>query len=144
MARGLSMPHSPRWHDGRLWVLESGTGQLALVDHAGRRQTVAEVPGFARGLAFAGRYAFVGLSKIRKTSAMDGVPLAARRDELKCGVAVVDPASGRVVGLLEFLSAVKEIFDVQLLPGSRFPEVIGFQQDTIQHTFVVPPTPRGD
>jgi uncharacterized protein (TIGR03032 family) len=138
--RGLSMPHSPRFHDGRLWVLESGTGQLVLVDAAsGQRQTVAELPGFARGLAMWGPYAFIGLSKIRKTSAMDGVPLAERREELKCGVAVVDLRSGQIMALLEFQSAVEEIFDVQLLPGLRFPEVIGFQQETIQNTFVVPP-----
>ena len=133
------MPHSPRWHDGRLWLLESGTGQLVLVDPAtGQRQTVAELPGFARGLALVGPYAFVGLSKIRKTSAMDGVPLAERREQLKCGVAVVDLRSGQVIAFLEFQTAVEEIFDVQLLPGLRFPEVIGFQQETIQHTFVVP------
>src|SRR5262249_37549456 len=24
ISRGLSMPHSPRWHDDRLWLLESG------------------------------------------------------------------------------------------------------------------------
>jgi uncharacterized protein (TIGR03032 family) len=140
VTRGLSMPHSPRWHDGRLWLLESGTGQLVLVDQAtGRRQRVAELPGFARGLALSGPYAFVGLSKIRKTSAMDGVPLAERREQLKCGVAVVDLRNGQVIGMLEFQTAVEEIFDVQLLPGLRFPEVIGFQQETIQHTFVVPP-----
>jgi uncharacterized protein (TIGR03032 family) len=136
------MPHSPRWHDGRLWLLESGTGQLVLVDPAtGRRQGIAELPGFARGLAISGPYAFVGLSKIRKTSAMDGVPLAQRREQLKCGVAVVDLRRGQVIALLEFQTAVEEIFDVQLLPGLRFPEVIGFQQETIQHTFVIPPVP---
>ena len=86
-----------------------------------------------------GPYAFVGLSKIRTTSAMDGVPLAERREQLKCGVAVVDLRSGQVIALLEFQTAVEEIFDVQLLPGLRFPEVIGFQQETIQHTFIVPP-----
>jgi uncharacterized protein (TIGR03032 family) len=139
ITHGLSMPHSPRWHDGRLWLLESGTGQLVLVDLAtGHRQPVAELPGFARGLALAGPYAFVGLSKIRPTSAMDGVPLAGRRERLKCGVAVVDLRNGRVIALLEFQTAVEEIFEVQLLPGLRFPEVIGFQQETIQHTFVVP------
>jgi uncharacterized protein (TIGR03032 family) len=133
------MPHSPRWQDDQLWLLESGTGQLVLVDPAtGRRQRVAELPGFARGLAMVGPYAFVGLSKIRGGSAMDGVPLAERREPLKCGVAVVDLRSGQVTASLEFLTAVEEIFDVQLLPGSRFPEVIGFQQETIQHTFVVP------
>ncbi len=142
IARGLSMPHSPRLHDGRLWLLESGTGQLVLVDPAtGRRQTVAALPGFARGLALCGPYAFVGLSKIRATSAMDGVPLAERREQLKCGVAVVDLRSGQGIALLEFQTAVEEIFDVQLLPGVQFPEVLGFQKETLHHTFIVPPNP---
>ncbi len=140
VSHGLSMPHSPRWHDGRLWLLESGTGRLVLIDRdGGRRQVVAQLPGFARGLAFAGPYAFVGLSKIRATSAMDGVPLADRRNELKCGVAVVDLHAGRLTALLEFQTAVEEIFDVQLLAGLRFPEVVGFQKEAVQHTFVVPP-----
>src|SRR5439155_4277799 len=66
VTRGLSMPHSPRLHDRRLWLLESGTGQVVLVDPAtGRRRTVAALPGFTRGLALCGPYAFVGLSKIR-------------------------------------------------------------------------------
>src|SRR5439155_22098912 len=47
VVRGLSMPHSPRWHDGRLWLLESGNGRLVRVDAAsGRGQTVATLPGF--------------------------------------------------------------------------------------------------
>lgn len=100
---------------------------------------MTELPGFARRLAFAGPYAFVGLSKIRPTSAMDGVPLAERRDQLKCGVAVVDLRTGRAIAFLEFQTAVEEIFDVQLLPGLRFPEVVGFQKETVQHTFIVPP-----
>lgn len=139
VSRSLSMPHSPRWHAGRLWLVESGTGRLLTIDPVtGRREPVAEVPGFARGLALHGTYAFVGLSRIRATSAMDGVPLGARRDLLKCGVAVVDIAAGHVCGMLEFQSAVEEIFDVQLLGGFQFPEVMGFQKDTLQHTFVVP------
>jgi uncharacterized protein (TIGR03032 family) len=136
---GLCMPHSPRWHDGRLWLLESGTGRLVLIDLAnGRQHIVTELPGFARGLAFAGPYAFVGLSKIRATSAMDGVPPAERREQLKCGVAVVDLRSGQSSALLEFQTAVEEIFDVQLLPGLRFPEVVGFQKETVHHTFIIP------
>jgi uncharacterized protein (TIGR03032 family) len=140
VTRGLSMPHSPRWHDGKLWVLESGTGGVALVDQAtGQCETVTTLPGFTRGLATLGPYAFVGLSKIRATSAMDGVPLAERRDSLKCGVAALDLRHGGLIGLLEFQTAVEEIFDVQLLPGHGFPEIIGFQHETINHTFVVPP-----
>lgn len=140
---GLSMPHSPRWHDGQLWVLESGTGSVMLVDHVtGSRETVATLPGFTRGLAIASHYAFVGLSKIRATSAMDGVPLAQRRGQLQCGVAVIDLRSGHNVAILEFQTAVEEIFDVQILPGLRFPEIVGFQQETVHHTFIVPPVPQ--
>ncbi|HQU44581.1 MAG TPA: TIGR03032 family protein [Pirellulales bacterium] len=139
VARGVSMPHSPRLHDGRLWVLESGTGRLLLVGPATSRwETVAEVPGFARGLAFAGDYAFIGLSKIRETSTFGGLPIAERLNELKCGVAVVDLPRGQVIGMLDFHTAVEEIFDVQLLLGLRFPDVIGFQKEAVHHTFVVP------
>jgi len=104
----------------------------------GKCQTVAELPGFTRGLAVAGPYAYIGLSKIREKSAMTGVPLTERQEQLKCGVAVVDLRTGRLVAMLEFQTAVEEIFDVQLLPGVRFPEVIGFQKETIQNTFIVP------
>jgi uncharacterized protein (TIGR03032 family) len=141
MAGDLSMPHSPRLHDGRLWVLESGTGGLLCLDPVSRRRDqVVELPGFTRGLALQGQYAFIGLSKIRETSSFGGLPLAARRAALQCGVAVVDLRRGQVVAGLEFQTAVEEIFDVQLLCGVCFPEVIGFQKDTLQHTFVVPAT----
>ena len=69
---------------------------------------------------------------------MDGVPLAQRREQLKCGVAVVDLRSGQNIAVLEFQTAVEEIFDVQLLPGLRFPELVGFQKETLHHTFIVP------
>jgi uncharacterized protein (TIGR03032 family) len=140
VAAGLCMPHSPRWHGGKLWVLESGTGTLRQIDRTTGAPNVvtAALPGFARGLAIYGPYAFIGLSKIRPTSAMDGVPLAERRAALKCGIAVVDLRTGGVVATVDFQTAVEEVFDVQVLAGNRFPEVLGFQQETIQHTFVVP------
>jgi len=139
IARALCMPHSPRWYEGCLWILDSGKGRLATVElETGRIQTMAELPGYARGLAFVGRYAFVGLSQIRETSTFGGMPIAEKRGELKCGVWVVDIKSGQTVATLEFQAAVEEIFDVQLLPGLRFPAVIGFQKEAIQNTFVVP------
>jgi hypothetical protein len=43
------MPHSPRWHAGKLWVLNSGAGELQVVDpKTGQRDTVARLPGYAR------------------------------------------------------------------------------------------------
>jgi uncharacterized protein (TIGR03032 family) len=145
VADGFCMPHSPRWHGGALVVLDSGTGTLTRVDPAtGKRDVVAaDLPGFARGLGVCGHYAFIGLSKIRPTSAMDGVPLAERRAELKCGVVVVDLRTGGTVAFAEFQTAVEEVFDVQVLTGSRFPEVLGFQKEAVQHTFVIPPGAGG-
>jgi uncharacterized protein (TIGR03032 family) len=125
VARGFAMPHSPRVHSGRVWLLHSGAGQLVLIDPAsGKTQTVTELPGYTRGLAMHDRFAFVGLSKIRETSTFGGMPIAERQPELKCGVGVVDLTSGRLVGHLEFVTGVEEIFDVQVLPA-RCPVLSG-------------------
>jgi uncharacterized protein (TIGR03032 family) len=125
VSAGLSMPHSPRWHDGRLWVLESGRGQLVVVDPAtGARPDVAEVPGFARGLTFAGRYALVGLSRVREHT-FDGLPLTRDRTEpLQCGVWIVDTVTGEIAGHLAFTGFVQEIFEVTVLAGLRYPELV--------------------
>ena len=56
IAAGLSMPHSPRWHEGELWLLESGAGTIGLIEsRSGRYRPVLELPGFTRGFDFAGR-----------------------------------------------------------------------------------------
>ncbi len=126
VVRGLSMPHSPRLHDGRLWLLDSGHGRLVTADVArGTVETVAELPGYTRGLALLGPWAFIGLSKIRETSTFGGLPIAERRGSLSCGVAVVELMTGRQVALLEFHTGVEEIFDVQVLPGVRSPVLSG-------------------
>jgi uncharacterized protein (TIGR03032 family) len=126
VVRGLCMPHSPRFSQGRLYLVDSGTGRLVVADVArGKIETVAAVPGFARGLAIHGSLAFVGLSRIRPTSNMTGLPIADHPERLKCGLAVVDLARGQTVAGLEFASPVDEIFDVQLLPGVRRPYLAG-------------------
>ncbi|HUT93241.1 MAG TPA: TIGR03032 family protein [Thermoguttaceae bacterium] len=120
VARGFAMPHSPRVHRGKVWLLDSGRGQLVRVDPAdGRAETVAQLPGYTRGLAFCDQLALIGLSRIRETSTFGGVPIAEDREKLKCGVAVVDLETGRTVATLEFKSGVEEIFDVGVLPGAR-------------------------
>ncbi|MCA9127661.1 MAG: TIGR03032 family protein [Planctomycetales bacterium] len=126
IARGLAMPHSPRVNAGRLFVLDSGRGQLVHVDRSnGHCESVVQLPGYTRGLAVHGNTAFVALSKIRETSTFGGVPIAEQRDQLKCGLAVIDLAAGRTVATFEFQSGVDELFDVQVLPGIRFPAISG-------------------
>lgn len=135
---GLSMPHSPRWHDGKLWVLQSGLGTLSTVDlTSGAVTQVAELPGFTRGLAFIGRYALIGLSQVRE-SVFTGLPITSRADERNCGVWVVDTHTGAIVGMLRFEGAVQEIFDVKVLSGVTWPTIVT-DQEVLGSTFVLPP-----
>ncbi|MFQ6048485.1 MAG: TIGR03032 family protein, partial [Phycisphaerae bacterium] len=140
IAQGLSMPHSPRWHDDRLWIEESGEGSLATVDQAtGKLQLVARLPGFTRGLDFFGPLAFVGLSQIRQSALFSGIPITERLQERVCGVYVVDLRSGKTLALLRFEDQVQEIFAVQVLPGIRFPELIHDDRaEQIANSWVVP------
>ncbi len=121
---GLSMPHSPRWYEGRLWLLESGTGALCVADlQTGTVEVVAKLPGFTRGLVLVDGVAFVGLSQVRESATFGDLPLTRSLPERQCGVWMVDLRSGSVSGYLRFDDLVQEIFDVALLSGVRFPEI---------------------
>jgi len=139
ICRGLSMPHSPRWYQDRLWVLESGNGSLATVDlDTGRVETVAELPGFTRGLTFYGPYALVGLSQVRESAVFSGISLTERVSERNCGVWIVDIRSGQVAGFLRFEDAVQEVFAVSILPGLRFPDVLAATDQAVGISYALP------
>jgi uncharacterized protein (TIGR03032 family) len=126
LARGLSMPHSPRWYAGRLWICESGAGTFGFIDAStGKYEPVAATPGFTRGLDFAGPFAFVGLSQVRESAVFSGISITERlaENERTCGVCVIDLRSGQVVALLRFETAVQEVFAVTLL-ARHYPELI--------------------
>jgi uncharacterized protein (TIGR03032 family) len=140
LCRGLSMPHSPRWRGGRLWVCESGSGTLGTVDlDSGRYEAVATAPGFTRGLDFAGQLAFVGLSQVRESAIFSGIPITQRLapEERTCGICVVDLRRGEPIALLKFQSGVREIFAVAVLPR-RFPDLINEDDKLLENSFVVP------
>lgn len=130
---GLSMPHSPRLHQGRLWLLDSGTGTLGLVE-GWRFQPVGFCPGYARGLAFAAGHAVVGLSLPRERT-FAGLPLdealRARNAAPRCGLAVFDLASGDMAHWVRIEGVVRELYDVAALPGIRRPSAIGFRTDEV-------------
>ncbi len=143
VARGLSMPHSPRLYDGRLWVLESGTGRVCTVDPAsGKVEVVAELPGFTRGLDFAGPLAFIGLSQVRETAVFSGLPICAPGRERQCGVWVLNIKTGETVAFLRFTGSVQEVFSVQLLPVN-FPELINEDHELLAGAFYLPPEAVG-
>jgi uncharacterized protein (TIGR03032 family) len=137
--QGLAMPHSPRWYDGRLWLLNSGTGELLRVDlERGRSEVVCRLPGYLRGLCFRGPYALVGLSKIRERHIFGGLPVQERCEKLLCGVAVVDLRSGREVGFFEFTAGCEELYDVAFLPGVHRPMILNLQKPEVRQAITNP------
>ena len=132
---GLSMPHSPRMHMGELWVLNSGTGELGVVKlpDGGKRYAKGSFeprvfcPGFLRGLAFRGKFAFVGLSKPRYKR-FEGLALDQRLNDADaepwCGVQVIDLEKGACVDWLRIDGAVAELYDVAVIPGFKCPMAV--------------------
>jgi uncharacterized protein (TIGR03032 family) len=131
VCEGLSMPHSPRWADGRLWLLNSGTGYLGTVDFDTRR-FVPQVfcPGFLRGLAIKNGFAAIGLSKPRNQR-FDGLELQKNLEqkdsEAWCGVQIVDLRSGSVVEWVRLDGPVTELFDVTFIDEVTCPMALGQQ-----------------
>jgi uncharacterized protein (TIGR03032 family) len=142
VAAGLSMPHSPRVHRGRLWLLNSGAGTLGSVDPAsGTFVPLTFCPGYLRGLAFAGDYAVVGLSRPRHDKTFGGLALEeelARRDAApRCGLQVIDLRSGDTAHWVRVEGMVTELYDVAVLPGVTRPTALGFKTEEIRRTIAV-------
>ncbi|MBP6057085.1 MAG: TIGR03032 family protein [Nitrosomonas sp.] len=139
---GLSMPHSPRWYNGRLWLLNSGTGEFGYVDlESGRFESLCFCPGYMRGLSFHGDFALVGLSKPRHNKTFSGLALDAnlksRNAEARCGVQVIDLRTGDVVHWLRMEGVVEELYDVVALPHVRRPMALGFKTDEIRRVLSI-------
>ena len=142
VATGLSMPHSPRWYQGKLWLLNSGTGEFGQIELAtGKFEPVAFCPGYLRGLAFAGDFAIVGLSQSRGNKTFAELPLEgqlqARQAKPRCGLSVIDLRSGDVVHSLRIEGIVEELYDVVVLPQVRQPQAIGIRSDEIRRVLSV-------
>lgn len=139
VAGGLSMPHSPRVYRDKLWVLNSGTGELGWIEPAARAgdaklHVLAFCPGFVRGLAFHGKFAFVGLSKPRYER-FEGLALDKRLTETDsepwCGVQVIDLDTGTCVHWFRIDGPVGELYDLGVVPGVVRPMALGFATNEI-------------
>ena len=143
LAKNLSMPHSPRWYRDTLWVLNSGSGEFGKIDiSTGTFVPVCFCPGYARGLAFCGDFALIGLSKPRNKTfsglALDDA-LKAHDVDARCAIIVVDLRTGDLVHSLKIGGLITELFDVVTLPGIQRPSAIGIVSDEIRRMISVPP-----
>ncbi len=112
IARGLTRPHSARLHQGRVWVDNSGYGELGFIED-GAFVPVTRLPGWTRGLCFHGRIAFVGTSRVlpRFRNYAPGLDV----DASQCGVHAVDTKTGEALGSLIWHNG-NQIFSVEWAP----------------------------
>ena len=114
VVRGLTRPHSARLRNGELWVDDSGYGRLAVIRDC-RPETVASLPGWTRGLAFAGNVAFVGTSRVIPRFAQYAPGLNV--DRSVCAVHALDVGSGEALGSVSWPNG-NQVFDIAVLPRS--------------------------
>jgi len=133
------MPHSPRWHDKRLYLLNSGAGELWSFDPQSKsHQVICQLPGYLRGLTFAGNFALVGLCQIREKHIFGGLPVLQREKKLLCGVAVIDLRTNQQTALFEFTSGVQELYEVLFLPEIHRPMILNSEKDATRQAFTAP------
>lgn len=124
VARGLSMPHSPKMYDGQLYVLQSGNGDLTHVDiETGKLENLREMSGFGRGMDRYGDYLFIGLSKLRTTSkAFQDLPISQR--SVFAGVYIIYMPTMSSIGFIKYETSVEEIYDIKVIPNAIRPGLL--------------------
>jgi len=121
---GLAMPHSPRIYNNKLYFLESGTGTLISLDLASNKiEKEFNFGCFVRGLHFYENVAVIGKSKIRETS-KDFGDLNVREGSKFAGLIFYDILKKQLVGGINYVNSVEEIFDVKFIENSINPVVI--------------------
>ena len=134
---GLAMPHSPRIHNGELYLLSSATEELMRVDaEAGTVESIIKVDGFIRGLSFKGDFAFIGTSKLRKSHAFGDLPIASKK--IKAGVHVVNLRTKEKVGEILYEDDLREIYDVHVLDGLCRPNILNLPMSEQYRAMITP------
>lgn len=112
---GLTRPHSARLHEGRVWVTNSGYGEVGFAAD-GRLEVVARLPGWTRGLSIVGDVAFVATSRVIPRYARYAPGVDARA--AVCAVHAVSCRSGARLGTLEWPLG-NQVFAIDWIAGER-------------------------
>jgi uncharacterized protein (TIGR03032 family) len=147
ICKNLSMPHSPVYHNGKLWVLNSGTGYFGYVDTDTTKideddEFQAEyhpfvecvfIPGFIRGMSFINNsYVIVGSSKDRHEQTFTGLQLnetlKKKRIDAMCGLFIINLNRMDIEHHFVFgentKNDVNEIYDVACIPDCNRPTMV--------------------
>jgi uncharacterized protein (TIGR03032 family) len=136
---GLSMPHSPRWHNGKVYFCHSGVGQVNCYHpDTGETEVIAELPGFTRGIDIYGSLMFVGLSRRRNSDVSAPALIDEKEGETCSGIWLINLENNEVVGQISFQGNVDQIYDIAILNNTCFPEVIEPSHPRMRNHFCHP------
>ena len=111
LLRNLSQPHSLVSHEGSLWLCDSETHRV-LEFRDWKLQRALEVDGYARGLALADGFAFIGLSRSRNADSGSRESAAVLRVKLATGAEVERTAL-----------PVNEVYDIRVMDHAGIPSL---------------------
>lgn len=111
-ARGLTRPHSARLSAGRLFVDNSGYGELCEVV-GGEVSVVARLSGWTRGLSIVKGIAFVGTSRVLPK--FERYAPGVNSNVARCGIDAVDLKTGTVLASIRW-RAGNQIFAIDAVP----------------------------
>lgn len=137
LATNLAMPHSPRVYKNELYVLLSATEELVKIDRTtGELENIVKVDGFIRGLSFFENYAFIGVSKLRKSHTFGDLPIA--RKKLHAGVVVVNLDTKEKVAEIFYEDKLEEIYDVHFIPNAKRINIMNHQMIQTNPAIITP------
>lgn len=137
---GLSHPHSPRWYNNKLWLLNSGTGYFGHVEDKKFVEKVF-IPGFIRGLAFHNNFAVVTTSLDRHNKDFEeyelGDNLEKKGTKGKCGIWIINMESFDIIHNFEFKGDVRELYDTVIIPECRRVRVMDVNDPKLVDNFIL-------
>lgn len=109
---GLTRPHSARFYGPDLWVNNSGYGEIGRAPNGGF-EPLLRLPGWTRGLCFAGNIGFVATSRVlpRFKRYAPGLDI----EKSTCGIHAIDMGTMKVLGRISW-PAGNQIFAVEPVP----------------------------
>lgn len=134
----LALPHSPVVHEGMIYFLLSGTGDVMCYDIEKKEsKRLTNFNTFVRGMEVVGDLIFLGLSKIREGSQFfSKLPISAK--DSYCGIRVIDRLTGKELGGLTYTERIEEIFAVKIAKGVTSPAILTERDELYDKCISVP------
>ncbi len=115
----LCIPHSPIKHENKIYLLESGLGNLVEYDIENKSTKILYCfERFTRGMAIHNGMLFIAVSKVRKSSKTFS-KLSFTEKDYPAGIIIYSLNFNEVLGEIEYHETVEEIYDLKIIPNAN-------------------------